>query len=52
VISEERGDLHLAEEGRLNGPLGSVELRELLVNRLALPASYKQQNSLSNMEGE
>jgi len=52
VISEERGDLHLAEEGRLNGPLGSAELRELLVNRFALSASYKQQNSLSNMEGE
>jgi len=52
VISEERGDLHLAEEGRLNGPLGSAELRKLLVERLTLSFSQKQHDGLPDMEGE
>ena len=52
VISEERGDLHLAEEGRLNGPLGSAELRKLLIERLTLSYSQKQHDSLPDMEGE
>jgi diadenylate cyclase len=52
VVSEERGDLHLAEEGKLNGPLGSAELRKLLLDRLTLSSSRKQHNSLANPEGE
>jgi diadenylate cyclase len=52
VVSEERGDLHLAEEGRLNGPLGSAELRKLLIDRLTLSSSQKQHDSLPNLEGE
>ncbi len=52
VISEERGDLHLAAEGRLNGPLGSAELRKLLLDMLTLSSSQKQHNSLASSEGE
>jgi len=52
VVSEERGELHLAEEGRLKGPLGSAELRKLLIERLTISASQKQYNSMPDMEGE
>jgi diadenylate cyclase len=52
VVSEERGDMHLAEEGRLNGPLGSAELRKLLIGRLALSSSQKQPDSSPEPEGE
>jgi len=52
VVSEERGDLHLAEEGRLYGPLGSAELRKLLIDRLALSSSQKQYGTLPDMEGK
>ncbi|MDT8376481.1 MAG: diadenylate cyclase [Mariprofundaceae bacterium] len=52
VVSEERGDLHLAEEGSLVGPLGSAELRRLLVERLSLSPSRKQHDSLPEMEGK
>jgi len=44
VVSEERGDLHLAEEGLLIGPLGSAELRKLLIDRLALSSSSSQKS--------
>jgi len=36
VVSEERGEVHLAEEGKLSQPLGSGELRDELARRLAL----------------
>lgn len=35
VVSEERGEVHLAEEGKLSSPMSSSELREELVQRLA-----------------
>lgn len=34
VVSEERGDIHLAEEGKLSGALNSSELRRELEKRL------------------
>jgi diadenylate cyclase len=52
VVSEERGDIRLAEEGRLSGPLGSMELRKLLIDRLTLSSSQKQHDSLPDMEGK
>jgi diadenylate cyclase len=52
VVSEERGDLHLAEGGRLNGPLGSAELHKLLIDRLARSSSQQRHDSLPNLEGE
>lgn len=39
VVSEERGEVHLAEEGKLSESLSSAELREELLSRLSqLPA--------------
>jgi diadenylate cyclase len=35
VISEERGDIHLVEEGQLGRPLSSRELRDALAQRLS-----------------
>jgi diadenylate cyclase len=35
VVSEERGDIHLVEEGQLGAPLSSLELRDALAQRLS-----------------
>lgn len=35
VVSEERGEIHLAEEGKLSVPLGSAELRRKLEKKVA-----------------
>jgi len=46
VVSEERGDIHLAEEGKLSGPLGSAELRSELEKRLVYISSRTQKRAL------
>ena len=47
VVSEERGDIHLAEEGKLSGPLSSAELRSELEKRLIYISSRTQKRALS-----
>jgi diadenylate cyclase len=47
VVSEERGDVHLAEEGKLAGPLGSAELRSELETRLVHISSRTQKRAVS-----
>ncbi|MES0372274.1 MAG: diadenylate cyclase [Mariprofundaceae bacterium] len=46
VISEERGDIHLTEEGKLSEPLASVELRQKLMSRLIDPSSRTYKRAL------
>jgi diadenylate cyclase len=49
VVSEERGDIHLVEEGRLGASLSSLELRDALAQRLSsMPLrQQKTENSLA-----
>lgn len=47
VVSEERGEIHLAEEGKLSGPLSSAELRSELEKRLLYISSRTQKRALS-----
>lgn len=46
VVSEERGDVHLAEEGKLSEPLASVELRQMLMKRLIDMSSRTHKRAL------
>jgi len=46
VVSEERGDIHLAEEGKLSGPFSSAELRSELEKRLVYISSRTQKRAL------
>ncbi len=47
IVSEERGEIHLAEEGKLSAPLGSAELRKELTKRLVYVSSRIQKRTLS-----
>ncbi len=47
VVSEERGDIHLAKEGKLIGPLSSADLRKELERRLHLIPLRTQKRSIS-----
>lgn len=46
VVSEERGDIHLAEGGKLSEPLASVELRKKLMKRLVEHSFRTQKRAL------
>jgi len=48
VVSEERGEVHLAEEGKLTGPLSSADLRKALEQRLHLIPLRTQKRSVSS----
>ncbi len=50
VVSEERGDIHLVEEGRLGASLSSLELRDALEQHLS-SMSLKQQKADNNLTG-
>jgi len=47
VVSEERGDIHLAEEGKLSEPLSSSELRHELEQRLVYISARTQKRARS-----
>jgi diadenylate cyclase len=48
VVSEERGEVHLAEEGKLTGPLSSADLRRELEMRLHLIPLRTQKRNISS----
>ena len=50
VVSEERGDIHLVEEGQLGAPLSSLELRDALAQRLS-SMPLRQQKTEHSLAG-
>jgi diadenylate cyclase len=50
VVSEESGDIRLAEEGKLSEALGSVDLRKALMERLGEVSPRTQKRAISGIQ--